>query len=61
VGNRMIQSLFIAEQDGNAPMLLKELNVANHLKDTSYRYNENLLENNGLWLKWWAKCRWRFV
>ncbi len=39
VGNRMIQRVFIAEQDGNTPMLLNELAVAHHLKDTPYRYN----------------------
>jgi len=47
----MIQQVFIAEQDGNAPMLLKELAVAHHLQATPYRYNEKMFENNGLWLK----------
>jgi len=31
VGNRMIQRVFIAEQDGKTRMLLNELNVAHHL------------------------------
>ncbi len=42
-------------------MLLNELAVAHHLRATPYRYNEKLLENNGLRLKRWAKCRQRFV
>ena len=35
----MTQPVFIAEQDGNTPMLLNELAVAHHLRATPYRYN----------------------
>jgi hypothetical protein len=36
-------------------MPLKKSNVAHHLKDTPFRYNGKLLENNGLRLKRQAK------
>ena len=39
VGNRMIQQVFIAWQDGKTPMLSNELTVACHFWATPYRYN----------------------
>ncbi len=38
----MIQRVFIVEQDGNTRMLLKESNVAHHLRATPYRFNAKI-------------------
>ncbi len=48
VGNRMIQLVFIVKQDGNTPMLLKELAVAHHFTHT-ISLKRKSVENNDLW------------
>lgn len=40
----MTQPIFITEQDGSTPMLLKELTVARHLRATPSCYNRKMLE-----------------
>ncbi len=43
VGNRMIQQVFITEQDGKIEIPFKESTVACHLRATPYRYNEKIV------------------